>query len=46
MAQLTALVVSHDDEFRRTVGSLLRSGGIPVGVMDGPRQGVDHGVGS
>jgi pilus assembly protein CpaE len=42
MAQLAALVVSHDEEFRREIGRLLRSGGVPVGVMDGPRQGADQ----
>jgi pilus assembly protein CpaE len=35
MAQLAALVVSHDDEFLRQIGRLLRSGGVPVSVIDG-----------
>jgi pilus assembly protein CpaE len=35
MAQLAALVVSHDEEFRRQLGRLLRSGGVPVGVLEG-----------
>lgn len=35
MAQLAALVVTHDEEFQRQVGRLLRSGGVPVGVIEG-----------
>ena len=42
MAQLAALVVSHDDEFRRTIGRLLRASGVPIGVMEGARQGADQ----
>jgi len=34
MANLLALVVSHDTEFRRDVGKLLRSSTVPVGVID------------
>lgn len=34
MAHLLALVVSHDDEFRRHVGRLLRSSSVPVGITD------------
>jgi pilus assembly protein CpaE len=34
MANLLALVLSHDDDFRRQVGRLLRSSSVPVGVTD------------
>jgi pilus assembly protein CpaE len=34
MAQLTAFVVTHDEEFRREVSRRLRAGGVPVGVLD------------
>ena len=34
MAQLLALVVSHDEEFRRQAGRLFRSSTVPVGVTD------------
>jgi pilus assembly protein CpaE len=34
MAQLVGLVVSEDDTFRKHVGRLLRSGGIPVSLID------------
>jgi len=39
MAQLAAVVFSHDDDFRREVGRILRSGGVPVGVLEDWRQG-------
>jgi pilus assembly protein CpaE len=42
MAQLAALVVTHDDEFKRQVGNLLRSGGVPVGLLDEWRQSGEH----
>ncbi|HYT75434.1 MAG TPA: AAA family ATPase [Vicinamibacterales bacterium] len=35
MAQLTAQVVSYDDEFKRQVALLLRSSGVPVGIVEG-----------
>ena len=35
MAQLTALIVSHDDEFKRQAAQLLRAGGVPIGIVDG-----------
>src|SRR4051812_39476502 len=35
MAQLTAQVVSYDDEFKRQVARLLRAGGVPVGIVEG-----------
>jgi pilus assembly protein CpaE len=34
MAQLVGLVVSQDEEFKKHVGRMLRSGQIPVGVID------------
>jgi pilus assembly protein CpaE len=34
MAQLTAQIVSTDDAFKKDVGRMLRSGAIPVGVLD------------
>ena len=37
MAQLAALVVTHDDEFRRQLGRLLRSGGVPVALLEDSR---------
>jgi pilus assembly protein CpaE len=37
MAQLAALVVTHDDEFRRQLGQLLRSGGVPVALLEDRR---------
>lgn len=41
MAQLAALVITQDEDFQREIGALLRSGGTPVGVMDGPRGSHD-----
>ena len=35
MAQLTAQVVSYDDEFKRQAARLLRAGGVPVGIVEG-----------
>ena len=37
MAQLAALVVTQDDEFRRQLGRLLRSGGVPVALLEDGR---------
>jgi pilus assembly protein CpaE len=34
MAQLVGLIVSSDDSFTKQVGRLLRSGALPVGVID------------
>lgn len=34
MAQLGALIVSHDEEFRRAASHLLRAGGVPVGIIE------------
>jgi DNA-binding NtrC family response regulator len=35
MAQLVGLIVSEDDAFKKQLGRLLRSGAIPVSVIDG-----------
>jgi pilus assembly protein CpaE len=35
MAQLTAQVVSYDEEFKRRVALLLRAGGVPIGIVEG-----------
>jgi pilus assembly protein CpaE len=35
MAQLTAQVVSYDDEFKRQVARLVRACGVPVGMVEG-----------
>lgn len=40
MAQLAALIVSHDEEFKRHASRLLRGGGVPVGLVDDHRPGV------
>lgn len=40
MAQLAAQIISHDEEFRRRVGRLLRTGPIPVSVLDEVRDGA------
>jgi pilus assembly protein CpaE len=40
MAQLTALIVSHDEEFKRQAAQMMRACGIPVGIVDG-RGGAD-----
>jgi pilus assembly protein CpaE len=37
MAQLAALVVSQDEEFRRQLGALLRAGGVPIGLLEDRR---------
>ena len=34
MAQLAALIVTGDPDFRRQVGRLLQAGGVPVGIVD------------
>src|SRR5437867_2452311 len=41
MAQLVGLIVSQDDAFAKQMGRLLRSGAIPVSIVD-DRQTVDH----
>jgi pilus assembly protein CpaE len=35
MAQVTAQVISYDDEFKRQIARLLRACGVPVGIVDG-----------
>src|SRR5436309_568809 len=42
MAQLVGLLVSEDDAFRKQIGRWLRSGPVPVGVIDdrAPRDGM------
>jgi pilus assembly protein CpaE len=40
MAQLTASIVSHDDEFKRQIARMLRACGVPLGIMEG-RVGAD-----
>ena len=35
MAQLTAQVISYDDEFKRQVARLLRACGVPIGIVEG-----------
>jgi pilus assembly protein CpaE len=35
MAQLTAQVVSYDDQFKQQVARLLRACGVPVGIVEG-----------
>ncbi len=37
MAQLTALVVTSDGEFRKDAARVLRSGGVPIGILEGQR---------
>jgi hypothetical protein len=42
MAQFVAQVLSDDDEFQRRIGRLLRSGPVPVSVIEDrkPREGA------
>src|SRR5687767_12499078 len=40
MAQLAASIVSHDEEFKRQVSRLLRTGGVPVGIIEGRTEGA------
>lgn len=39
MAQLTALIVSHDERFRHDLSHLIRAGGVPVSVLEDARGG-------
>ena len=41
MAQLAASIVSHDEEFKRQVAALLRGCGVPVGIVEDRRGGVE-----
>jgi len=40
MAQLAALLATSDEEFRRDLGRLVRSGSVPIGIVD-DRRGSD-----
>ena len=40
MAQIVSLFVTEDEEFKKHVGRILRSGAIPVSVLDQLREGV------
>ena len=40
MAQLAAVIVSHDEEFRRQLSNLVRAGGVPVGILEDARAGI------
>jgi pilus assembly protein CpaE len=40
MAQLAAVIVSHDEEFRRQISNLIRAGGVPVGIVEDTRAGI------
>jgi pilus assembly protein CpaE len=35
MAQLTATIISHDEEFKRQAAQMVRGCGIPIGIVDG-----------
>ena len=35
MAQLSASIVSHDEEFKRQVARMIRACGVPVGIVEG-----------
>jgi pilus assembly protein CpaE len=37
MAHLAALIVTHDEEFRRQATQLLRAGGVPIGIVEDRR---------
>jgi pilus assembly protein CpaE len=41
MAQLAAVIVTHDEEFKRQAARLLQAGGVPVGIVDDRRLGSD-----
>jgi pilus assembly protein CpaE len=41
MAQLAALLVSSDEEFRRDFARVVRSGSVPIGIVD-DRRASDH----
>ena len=40
MPRLTAMVISHDEAFRRDVVRLVRAGGVPVGIVDEAQRAV------
>ncbi len=37
MAQLAAIVVTQDEDFRRRLGTMLRSGGVPISIIEDQR---------
>src|SRR3954468_15886531 len=41
MAQLAALLATSDEDFRRDLGRLVRSGSVPIGIVD-DRRGSEH----
>lgn len=43
MAQLTAQIVSYDDEFKRQIAQMLRACGVPVGIVEDRRSGAETG---
>jgi pilus assembly protein CpaE len=42
MAQLAAVILSQEEEFRRRIGRLLQAGGVPVGIVDERHGGPDQ----
>jgi len=40
MAQLAALIITHEDEFRRQISNLIRAGGVPIGIVEEVRVGM------
>ena len=45
MAQLAALLVSSDEDFRRDFGRLVRSGSVPIGIVDDRSRAGARGAG-
>jgi pilus assembly protein CpaE len=43
MAQLTAQIVSFDEEFKRQVARMLRACGVPIGILEERRAGIEGG---
>jgi pilus assembly protein CpaE len=41
MAQLAAQIITSDQDFRRDLSALIRSGSVPVGVLEERRSGLD-----
>ena len=41
MAQLAAQIITQDGDFRRDLSALLRSGSVPVGVLEERRPGIE-----
>lgn len=41
MAQLAALIVTRDEDFRRQASRLLRTGGVPVGIVEDKQAGFE-----